>query len=73
MKSSPLKKKLLIFSSRVKAKEDVGKIVAQSNTSRATPLSQKSEKVEYKPVDTAKELAKIADVSHDTIAKVERI
>lgn len=34
-------------------------------------LSQKS--VEAKPVDTQKELAKAAGVSHDTIAKVEKI
>lgn len=34
-------------------------------------LSQKS--VEAKPVDTQKEIAKAAGVSHDTIAKVERI
>lgn len=32
---------------------------------------QKSDKV--KPIDTKKELAKVAGVSHDTIAKVERI
>ena len=35
-------------------------------------LSQKSVEVQ-KPIDTQKELAKIAGVSHDTIAKVERI
>ena len=34
-------------------------------------VSQKS--VEQKPIDTQKELAKIADVSHDTIHKVEAI
>lgn len=34
-------------------------------------LSQKS--VEAKPVDTQKELAKVAGVSHDTISKVEKI
>jgi len=32
---------------------------------------QKSDKV--KPIDTKQELAKVAGVSHDTIAKVERI
>ena len=35
-------------------------------------LSQKSVEV-HKPIDTQKELAKIADVSHDTIAKVEKV
>ena len=34
-------------------------------------VSQKS--VEQKPIDTQKELAKIADVSHDTIHKAEVI
>ena len=34
-------------------------------------VSQKS--VEQKPIDTQKELAKVAGVSHDTIAKVEKI
>lgn len=35
-------------------------------------LSQKSVEVQ-KPIDTQKELAKVAGVSHDTIAKVEKI
>lgn len=34
-------------------------------------VSQKS--VEQKPIDTQKEIAKVAGVSHDTIAKVEKI
>ena len=34
---------------------------------------QKSEKSNLKPVNTAKEIAKVANVSHDTIAKVEVI
>jgi DNA modification methylase len=34
---------------------------------------QKSEKSNLEPVNTAKELAKVANVSHDTIAKVEVI
>ena len=38
---------------------------------KGVSLSQKS--VEVKPVDTQKELARIAGTSHDTIAKVERI
>lgn len=37
----------------------------------ADSVSHKS--VEQKPIDTQKEIAKIAGVSHDTIAKVERI
>lgn len=37
----------------------------------ADSVPQKS--AEQKPIETRKELAKVAGVSHDTIAKVERI
>lgn len=56
-----------------KAKENVSKVVAQNNTEREKPDFQKSEKVEYKTINTTKELSKIANVSHDTIAKVQKI
>ena len=37
------------------------------------PLCKTPEKPEHKPIDTKKELASIAGVSHDTIAKVQKI
>ena len=56
-----------------KAKANVSRVISQNNTERENPDFQISDKVEYVPVNTAKELAKVAGVSHDTIAKVQKI
>lgn len=46
----------------------------QLSTLKQNTVSQNSDKrIEIKPVDTQKELAKAAGVSHDTIHKVEVI
>ena len=44
-----------------------------SKTSLVTPLWKPSAKPEITPIDTKKELAAIAGVSHDTISKVQKI
>lgn len=49
-----------------KAKENHSKVVIVSNITRRNPYYQKSENMEPKPINTAKELAKIAGVSHDS-------
>jgi DNA modification methylase len=51
--------------------EDVFREKAKENQGKRTDISQIS--VESKPIDTQKEVAKIANVSHDTIAKVKKI
>jgi len=51
--------------------EDVFKLKAKENQGKRTDISQIS--VESKAIDTQKEVAKIANVSHDTIAKVKKI
>ena len=56
-----------VFSER--AKENL-KISGQ-NFGKGLQIS--AEPIEIKPVDTRKELAKVANVSHDTIAKVKKI
>lgn len=56
-----------------KAKENVSAVIAQNNVARQNPDFQISEKVKYNPANTTKELAKVAGVSHDTIAKVQKI
>lgn len=56
-----------------KAKENHSKAVIESNIARVNPCYQKSENMERKSINTTKELAKIAGVSHDTIHKVETI
>lgn len=53
-------------------------IEARSNQGKRTDLEpedflQKSAKGLKQPLDTRKELAKLADVSHDTVSKVQRI
>jgi len=45
-----------------KAKENVSKIISENNKNRNS-VCQMSDKVEYKSIDTKKELAKIAGVS----------
>jgi len=45
---------------------------ARENQGRRTDICQNSDK-SIQPIDTKKELAKIAGVSHDTIARVEKI
>ncbi len=44
---------------------------AKENQGQRTDIKQIS--AESKPIETRKELAKIANVSHDTIAKVKKI
>jgi transcriptional regulator with XRE-family HTH domain len=44
----------------------------KENQGTRTDICQKSDKC-LEPIDTKKELAKIADLSHDTISKVEHI
>jgi DNA modification methylase len=51
--------------------EDVFKEKAKENQGNRTDIKQKS--AESKPIETRKELAKVANVSHDTIAKVKYI
>jgi len=51
-----------VFSERAKEKE----------TARKTTF-QKSEKSNIEPINTVKEISKVANVSHDTIAKVKKI
>jgi DNA modification methylase len=64
-----------------KAKEN--KILAGENYGKVSQISEKAidlfteeapvEKIEIKPIDTYKEVAKVANLSHDTIAKVKKI
>jgi N6-adenosine-specific RNA methylase IME4/DNA-binding XRE family transcriptional regulator len=56
-----------------KAKENISKVVSESNQIRSNPTLQKSANLKIKKIDTREELAKIAGVSHDTIHKVETI
>lgn len=57
-----------------KAKENISFAVTQSNKQRAeNPTCQKSDNMKIEKIDTKKELAKIAGVSHDTIHKVKTI
>jgi len=51
--------------------EDVFRIKAKENQGLRTDILQIS--AESKPIDTRKELSKVASVSHDTIAKVKKI
>ena len=51
--------------------EEVFSSKAKENQGNRTDICQKSDK--SKAVDTKKELAKVANVSHDTIAKVKKI
>lgn len=52
--------------------EEVFKEKAKENQGIRTDIYQKSEE-SFKPIDTLKEVAKVANVSHDTIAKVKVI
>lgn len=52
--------------------EDVFKSKAKENQGSRIDICQKSDK-SITPIDTKKELAKVAQVSHDTIAKVKHI
>lgn len=52
--------------------EDVFKEKAKENQGLRTDICQKSDK-SITPIDTKKEVAKVANVSHDTIAKVKVI
>lgn len=54
---------------KAKAKEN---LKTNKDNANNMPLL-KSAKAQTQPIDTRKELAKIADVSHDTIAKVKKI
>jgi N6-adenosine-specific RNA methylase IME4 len=56
-----------VFSER--AKENLK--VSGENFGKGLQIS--AEPIEIKPIDTRKELAKVANVSHDTIAKVKKI
>ena len=57
-----------------KAKANISFAVTQSNKQRAeNPTCQKSDNMKIEKIDTKKELAKIAGVSHDTIHKVKTI
>ena len=51
--------------------KDVFREKAKENQGNRNDISQIS--VESKPIDTQKEIAKLANVSHDTIAKVKKI
>jgi N6-adenosine-specific RNA methylase IME4 len=66
--------------------EDIFKEKAKENQGKRTDISQISEKsldlfieeepvkkIEINPIDTYKEVAKVANLSHDTIAKVKKI
>lgn len=52
--------------------EEVFKEKAKENQGIRTDIYQKSEE-SFKPIDTLKEVAKVANLSHDTIAKVKVI
>jgi 16S rRNA G966 N2-methylase RsmD len=52
--------------------EEVFSAKAKENQGKRTDIPQNSVK-SIKPVDTQKEVAKVANVSHDTIAKVKKI
>lgn len=56
----------------LKIKPDIAKKAKEKETERKTTY-QKSEKSSLPTVNTTKEVAKLAGVSHDTIAKVEKI
>jgi DNA modification methylase len=53
--------------------EEIWKNKAKENLSKGGKISQEGLQISAKAVDTRKELAKIAKVSHDTIAKVKKI
>jgi phage I-like protein len=46
---------------------------AKKNQGSRTDIPQISAKSEVTPIDTRKEIAKLAGVSHDTVAKVKKI
>lgn len=48
-----------------------GKTLSTIDVAIKNSLKQKS--AEVKPIETRKELAKVANVSHDTIAKVNQV
>ena len=52
--------------------EDIFKAKAKENQGTRTDICQKSDKCPF-PIDTKKEVAKIAGVSHDTVAKVKKV
>lgn len=54
-----------------KAKEN--QIIAGENFGKGCQTSDKAIEKEIEPIDTKKEIAKIAGTSHDTIAKVKKI